>query len=289
MGFIRSEKRHWKGENSLTLPQISSLATGGLALLAMFWGSDAFAEELASHRAVYELHLSEVKTSTDVGGLSGRMVLEWEGNACDGYTLSQRLVTEIVDTDGRAEVTDVRMTSWESTDGNQFRFEVQQFAGVSLANTISGIADRTKDPLVATFTEPDKIVLDLPEDVIFPSEFIRNLVAAAEAGETLFSAPVFEGAETDKYFLVSSFIGNSSVSEIKEVAIEGEGLALESASSWPVQVSYFLPNGKEGLPEYQVSYRLYANGVSSNLVLDYGDIVIDGTLSELTYLVPGPC
>ena len=69
----------------------------------------------------------------------------------------------------------------------------------------------------------------------------------------------------------------------------GGGLALASASSWPVQVSYFSPNAKEGLPEYQVSYRLYDNGVSSNLVLDYGDIVINGTLTELTYLVPDPC
>ncbi len=255
----------------------------------MLWGTGALAEELASHRAVYELQLAESKTSADVGGLSGRMVLEWEGNSCDGYTLSQRLVTEIADTDGRVEVTDVRMTSWESSDGNQFRFEVQQFAGLSLTNTMSGFSDRSESPLVATFTQPDNIILDLPDDVIFPSEFMSSLVASAKAGETMFSAPVFEGAETDKYFLVSSFIGKPSVSEINEVAIDGEGLALDEAPSWPVQVSYFLPNAKEGLPEYQVSYRLYANGVSSNLVLDYGDIVIDGALTELTYLTPDPC
>ncbi|MCE8000312.1 MAG: cell envelope integrity EipB family protein [Rhodobiaceae bacterium] len=289
MDLIRSENGRRNGKAGLASPQISSLATGGLALLALFWSTDVHAEELAAHRAVYELQLSEVKTSADVGALSGRMVLEWDGNSCDGYTLSQRLVTEIVDTDGRAEVTDVRMTSWESADGDQFRFEVQQFAGLSLVNTISGFADRSESPLVASFTEPGDLTLQLPQDIIFPSEFMKNLVEAAQAGETLFSAPVFEGAETDKYFLVSSFIGKPSVAEIKEVATDGEGLALESASSWPVQVSYFLPNAKEGLPEYQVSYRLYDNGVSSNLVLDYGDIVINGTLTELTYLVSDPC
>ena len=251
--------------------------------------SGAFAAELANHRAAYDLKLSAAESSADIAGLSGRMVLEWTGNSCDGYTLTQRLVTQLSDTDGGVTVRDLRMSSWESGDGDQFRFEVQRFAGSQLDETVSGFAERSGASSAATFSQPSDVVLDLPDDVIFPSEFVRDLVETAASGKSLMSASVFEGAETDYYFLVSSYIGKSSEADTDDVTIEGKGMDLDGASSWPVQVSYFLPHDQEGIPDYQVSYRLFENGVSSNMRLDYGDIVIDGALTDLTYLVPDPC
>ncbi len=258
-------------------------------LLLSGWVSGAFAGELANHRAVYDLQLSAAETSADIAGLTGRMVLEWTGTRCDGYTLTQRLVTQLSDTDGGVMVRDLRMTSWESGDGDQFRFEVQRYAGAQLEETVSGFADRSMTPPAANFSRPRDVVLELPEDVIFPSEFVSNLVQTATEGRSLMSASVFEGAETDHYFLVSSFVGKPGKAETDTPSIEGEGLNVSSEPSWPVQVSYFLPHEQEGVPDYQVSYRLFSNGVSSNMRLDYGDIVIDGTLTDLTYLDADPC
>eukprot|EP00439_Symbiodinium_sp_Y106_P089576 s1_g2112.t1 len=251
--------------------------------------TSAAAAELANHRAVYDLQLSVAETSADIAGLSGRMVLEWTGNSCDGFTLTQRLVTQIADTDGGAMVRDLRLSSWESGDGDTFRFEVQRYAGPQLEETVSGFAERSASDSKATFSRPRDVVLDLPDDIVFPSEFVRDLVETAEAGKSLMSATVFEGTETDYFFLVSSFVGKSSRVDVDEASIDGDGLDISKASSWPVQVSYFIPHEQEGIPDYQVSYRLFPNGVSSNMRLDYGDIVINGVLTELTYLVPDPC
>jgi len=254
------------------------------------WTTQTFAAELASHRAVYDLQLSEVESSADIAGLSGRMVLEWSGNVCDGYTLNQRLVTQLSDTDGGVSVRDLRMASWESGDGDEFRYEVKRYNGAVLDETVSGFAERTAGNASAVFSQPDGVELDLPKEIIFPSEFVRDLVTTAREGKSLMTASVFEGAETDRYFVVSSFIGKASKSaEADAPVLEGDGLALIGAPSWPVQVSYFLPDDKEGLPDYQVSYRLFANGVSSSMRLDYGDIVIDGVLKDVTYLAPDPC
>ncbi len=262
---------------------------GFVLLIFGVWATPGAAAELASHRAVYDLQLSKVESSADIAGLSGRMVLEWSGNSCDGYTLNQRLVTQLSDTDGGVSVRDLRMTSWESGDGDAFRYEVKRYNGAVLDETVSGFAERTVGNSSAVFSEPDGVELDLPEEIIFPSEFVRDLVAAARSGKSLVSATVFEGAETDRYFVVSSFIGKAGTLEIEAPAMEGEGLALIDTPSWPVQVSYFMPNDKEGLPDYQVSYRLFVNGVSANMRLDYGDIIIDGTLKDLTYLEQDPC
>lgn len=271
------------------MPLFSALARGFSILVLSGWASAAVAAELANHRAVYDLQLSAAETSADIAGLSGRMVLEWTGNRCDGYTLTQRLVTQISDTDGGALVRDLRLTSWESGGGDTFRFEVQRYAGTQLEETVSGIAERSPSASKATFSKPRDVLLDLPDDIIFPSEFVRDLVETAEAGKSLMSASVFEGTETDYFFLVSSFVGKPGRVDIDKASIDGDGLDISMAPSWPVQVSYFLPHEQEGIPDYQVSYRLFANGVSSNMRLDYGDIVINGTLTELAYLVPDPC
>jgi hypothetical protein len=290
MEIIRSERSATVGSGSAALPVFPFLARGLIVLSFVGWTTGTFAAELASHRAVYDLQLSATESSADIAGLSGRMVLEWSGNSCDGYTLNQRLVTQMSDTDGGVAVRDLRMASWESGEGDQFRYEVKRFAGSQLEETVSGFAERSVGTSSAVFSEPDGVELDLPQDVIFPSEFVRDLVATAVDGKSLMTASVFEGAETDRYYVVSSFIGKPSDSAALDTpTMSGEGQTLTGAPSWPVQVSYFLPNDNEGLPDYQVSYRLFANGVSSNMRLDYGDIVIDGLLKEVTYLAQEPC
>ncbi|HBM87928.1 MAG TPA: DUF1849 domain-containing protein [Rhodobiaceae bacterium] len=289
MCFFRSRERRQPHGRDVQSRLFSTVASGLSVVLVAASASGAFAAELANHRAAYDLKLSAAESSADIAGLSGRMVLEWTGNSCDGYTLGQRLVTQLSDTDGGVMVRDLRMSSWESGDGDQFRFEVQRYAGAQLDETVSGFADRSGTSSAATFSQPSDVVLDLPDDIIFPSEFVQDLVETAASGKSLMSASVFEGAETDHYFLVSSFIGKPSNVATDTVSQVGEGMDLAGASSWPVQVSYFLPHEQEGIPDYQVSYRLFENGVSSNMRLDYGDIVIDGTLTDLTYLVPDPC
>jgi hypothetical protein len=59
--------------------------------------------------------------------------------------------------------------------------------------------------------------------------------------------------------------------------------------SWPVSIGYFEAKGGDLTPSYQIDFRLYANGVSRELLIDYGDFSIHGTLSKLEYLKADPC
>ena len=266
-------------------------AARGLLITSFIWGpAPALAAvELVSHRAVYDLELSRSRSSADLAGLSGRMVLEWSGSVCAGYTLNQRLVTRIFDTDGGQMVRDLRMASWESGEGDQFRFEVKRFVNGQLDETVSGFAQRDDSGALAEFSEPPDHELILPGSVVFPTEFVREVVEGAKAGEKLLTMKVFEGAETDKHFDVSVFVGNAAVVKTDMSDLDSVAERFADAPSWPVQVSYFLPDDLGGLPDYQVSYRIFANGVSSNMVLDYGDIIVDGTLKELVILPQDPC
>jgi hypothetical protein len=59
--------------------------------------------------------------------------------------------------------------------------------------------------------------------------------------------------------------------------------------SWPVSIGYFEVKGGDLTPSYQIDFRLYANGVSRELLIDYGDFSIHGTLTALEYLKAEEC
>ena len=64
--------------------------------------------------------------------------------------------------------------------------------------------------------------------------------------------------------------------------------ASASLPSWPVSIGYFEAKGGDLTPSYQIDFRLYENGVSRELLIDYGDFSIHGTLTSLEYLkAPG--
>lgn len=270
----------------LTSRSLGRFASCILLLLVSLPATAVNAAELASHRAVYDLALRQSGTSADIANVDGRMLLEWKASSCDGHTLTQRLVTNMSDTDGGVVTSDLRMTSWESANGDEFVFDVERITNGALEEQITGTAERSRGGNEVQFKLPKSAELELPEGIIFPSEFMSRLVASAEDGKRHMSAVVFEGADVDRYFDVSAIIGRASRAET-DLSDLADPLATED--SWPVQVGYFVPGDPEGLPDYQVSYRLFANGITTNLLLDYGDIQIDGTLVALELLENDPC
>ena len=86
------------------LATIVVLASTGL------WSSQAGAVPLAPHRAVYDLALSEATDRSGITGLSGRMVYEFNGSACEGYTVKFRFVTRI-ETSEVSRLTDQQTTT----------------------------------------------------------------------------------------------------------------------------------------------------------------------------------
>src|SRR6516165_12481300 len=72
---------------------------------------------LAPHRAVYDMSLAAARGGTGVTAVSGRMVYELTGSACEGYTQNMRFVTQMVNQGGATVLTDLRSYSWEEGSG----------------------------------------------------------------------------------------------------------------------------------------------------------------------------
>jgi EipB-like len=92
-----------------------------LAFLAINPAVAADGLPLVPHRAAYELTLHSTR-GKGVTTVSGRIGLEFTGNACEGYATNFRQVTEISDGEGKSRSSDMRLTTFEGGDGKLLRF-----------------------------------------------------------------------------------------------------------------------------------------------------------------------
>jgi hypothetical protein len=76
---------------------------------------------LVAHRAVYEIELQDSSDRSGIRSMNGRIVYEITGSVCDGFAVAFRFVTRI-DTGKKSFVTDQRTTTYEDSDGKNFRF-----------------------------------------------------------------------------------------------------------------------------------------------------------------------
>src|SRR3954463_9763089 len=72
------------------------------------------ADELASHRAVYELKLAQTRGNSPAMSARGRILYDFSGSACEGYALQFRQVSELDNGEGKATLSDLRSPSWEN-------------------------------------------------------------------------------------------------------------------------------------------------------------------------------
>lgn len=249
--------------------------------------------KLTPHRAVYEMTLDDARSASGITGIDGRMVFEFSGSECNGYTLNMRMVTQMTDSQGQTNLTDLRSSTWEEAKGQKFRFQSAQYLNDKLGDVTMGRAARTSPDTTVqvNLTQPTRTELDIPAQVLFPTQHSFALIDAAQEGQKLFQAKIYDGSEKGKrVYDTTAFIGKA-VSPGSEQGIEAPAKekGLGELVSWPVSIGYFDQKGGDLTPSYQIDFRLYANGVSRELLIDYGDFTIHGKLSSLEYLKPEEC
>jgi len=249
--------------------------------------------KLAPHRAVYQMTLDDARSASGITGIDGRMVFEFSGSECDGYTLNMRMVTQMTDTQGQTNLTDLRSSTWEQGNGRKFRFQSAQYLNDKLGDVTMGRAVRaTPDMAVQVkLSQPSPAELNLSGQVLFPTQHSFALIDAAREGQRMFQAQIYDGSEKgQRVYDTTAFIGKPvapGTDQKLEAPAKDKGLA--ELVSWPVSIGYFESKGGDLTPSYQIDFRLYANGVSRELLIDYGDFSVHGTLTSLEYLKAEEC
>lgn len=255
---------------------------------------DPIVAGLRPHRAVYELTLAGRSEKSEIGAVTGRLVYEFVGSTCDGFSTQFRLVTRLENTDGRSRVSDMRTSSFEDAAGTSFDFLTQNFVETTMTDESKGTAKRTEDGVASAVTRPVERKIELPTDINFPTRHMTKIIAAAVAGETLAQVKLYDGSEGgSRLYDTTAVIGKPLTgAEADSPEPVAERPELADIRRWPMTISYFDPEKRgrgEDTPEYQLSFLLYENGISRRLKLDYGDFALNGKLTDLKLIEMPAC
>jgi hypothetical protein len=250
---------------------------------------------LIPHRAIYDLSLAQTRASSSIVAVRGRIVYDFSGNACDGYSLTFRQVSELDNSEGKISTSDMRSTTWEDADARSFKFTSQNFVNQNLVDSVDGRAERGAAKTAVDLRKPGPKKLDLSLGVVFPTEQMVRAIEAARAGENILSFPVYDGSETgQKVFNTLTVIGHQiAPGEHEHDDAAAHEPKLANVPRWPVTISYFSadkdPQSGEQTPDYTIGFELYDNGISRALTLDYNDFVVAGKLVSLQFNTVKPC
>jgi len=250
---------------------------------------------LIPHRAIYDLSLGDVRANAQVSAVRGRILYDFDGNACQGYSLEFRQVSELNTGEGKTATSDLRSTTWEGADAKSFKFTSENYVDDNLSGSVDGHAEHDPDKTAVALEKPEKKTLDLAAGVVFPTEHMVRVINAAHEGKNILSFPVYDGSETgQKVFDTLTVIGPKLSADQRKHDDAAVGEArLAAVPRWPVTISYFeqkkADNTSEQTPAYSIGFELYENGISRALTLDYNDFIVTGKLSSLELKEPKPC
>ncbi|MGA7260691.1 MAG: cell envelope integrity EipB family protein [Stellaceae bacterium] len=269
--------RRWRLE-----PFVFAVAVLGIAPLA----APAGAAEIAPHRALYTMSLGGARSDSGVADARGTMDYEW-GETCEGWTIEQRYRLKM----RYAESSDVDIVSsfvtWESKDGLRYRFNQKQTRNGEVDQEIRGEAklDGPGKGGVAEFTKPQPQTLKLEPGVLFPSAHTILLIDSARAGENFISRLVFDGATDENAVQVSGVIGHKLTADPAAATLS----PLLERPGWRVRLAFFPVDASAEKPDYELGMRLLDNGVSQDMVIDYGEYSIRAKLDDIEPLSKPNC
>jgi hypothetical protein len=249
-----------------------------------------------AHQALYELSLVKSRGSASIDSARGRILYNFSGSACEGYTSEFRQVSELNSGEGKVTLSDLRSTSWEDGAGKSYRFKIDTRMNDAESSPVDGIAERSGDHITVKLKQPEAKTFTLDGNTVFPTEQIQRIISAAKEGKSLLELTVYDGSDNgEKVYNTLTVIGQPIPGERSIVAPDPSTTndQMKSLTRWPVTVSYYDRDAKakdgEQTPVYAMSFELFENGVSRALMLDYNDFVISGAMGKFDVKDSKPC
>lgn len=275
--------------NKLIVAMLVAGCSGLLPKAAVAAGIDG----LLPHRAVYDLSMIDSSDRSGITGMKGRIVYEMTGSKCEGFAVRFRFLTQ-VETARKDFTNDQRTTSFESGDGKSFSFVNQSYLNGQLERELRGQAELDGELTKVAITKPEASSFELGAS-IFMTRHIAMLIEAAQTGQTIVTAKVYDGSDDGDELVDTTAVIGRERGDLKQIEGEPEEVSSQFSGNpaWPVSVSYFSTAASdvqgERLPIYQVSFIMHESGVSRDLKMQYEDYGLKGDLKEIEFLKAEPC
>jgi hypothetical protein len=112
------------------------------------------------------------------------------------------------------------------------------------------------------------------------------LIDAAVEGEKFIAVPLFDGTAADG--AQDSFVTFQNWRPA-DADPSVAWTALAKLAHGRVHIAFFNQGATTQTPDYQIGMRYFANGVSDQLEMNFGDFTLDGKMTQFELSSPGHC
>jgi hypothetical protein len=256
------------------------------------------AQELAAHRATYDVRLSSAKKGSQIIDIRGKMYFEWKPS-CEGWMTNHRFSLRYDYADSEPLTISSDFSTFESFDGERLSFTSRRKRDGETYEDIRGSANITPNQSgLARFSLPQGLSFDLPKTTAFPTAHTAALLQAAERGHKFYLANVFDGSDQEGVVQINSFIGqhhdaDHSALHVAEASAQTLDQSLLKVPSWDIRMAVFplegTEDGSEQLADYELNMKLHQNGIISDMRIEYPDFSVHQKLVALEKLKTDQC
>lgn len=204
---------------------------------------------------------------------------------CDGWTTEHQMALDIVYESGQQAQMVWHYTSWEAKDGSKLRFRTRTLTNGQETEKLNGEARKEGDQTVVVYSQPSGKRLILPQDTFFPTRHMHESFLRAEKGEIVFNAPYFDGSSVDEGFNLDTVMTRFKGKALAKV----EDQSLPKAPTWDMQLAFFKRDTNESVPHMEITARYRKDGVTTRILQDFGDFLLQGRLVDFSYVEEPNC
>ena len=258
---------------------------------AYFFPRAAAAQELTSHKAVYDISLASTKGgAAGVVNAHGKMSYSIR-KVCDEWQTESVFSLDVGYEMAGPDTTNWRQTAKESIDGCSFEFDVFVREKGEDRKDLSGkaVCDGNKKTLRLSLPVRSEAVF--PGNVIFPVRQTFRLLKAALNGQKSVSSYIYDGTRPESLYSMNAVI--SEPEEKLPETFAGDKSLIAGKKLYRFDAAFFeefaTGRPKDGTPRYEVSMSYYENGVSDRIEQDFGSYRLRSALTDLKRLEEIPC
>jgi len=228
----------------------------------------AHAVDLASHKAIYDIRMKSAKTGSQVMDIRGKMLFVFK-KSCDGWISDHKFSLDYEYTGTPPAQVESQFTSFENFDGKSLNFSSSRATNGEQDQQLRGLAkipsQGTKG--LAKYSIPDDLSFNLNDGTLFPAAHTIKLIEAAEHGQKIVSATVFDGSDDKGPVEMNAVIGRK-ISPLVDTKLDKN---LMSKDGWSMRLAVFPTDDDENqtTSDYEMTMNLLENGIIRDMTVDY--------------------
>ena len=240
--------------------------------------------KLLSYQNEYEINLGKtneprIPGKTYVDKASGYLLIDWINNCDESWVTTQRMMTKFINSHGVGSVSELNYSLNELTDGQKMDFVLEVKENAELVDRHFGKAERDED-VVVKFMQKDKL-LKFSKDVIFPHEFLEDIIKNLNSKKKIIVRNVYEGTIPDKFFNISVFFTDEKVKVNPKLLEKGIVNSFRK-----IRMAYY--QDKSQTPIFEQTVHFNEQGIASFFRYDYPEYSLELKLKRVK-LTPLDC